>query len=171
MSETRATKSWDELFTEHSQFLEKQNWLSDVSLNSVALVMSEVGETFAELINIDYDISKIQLELADIVLRIFGLYQTEHKPLPDLSADVFVSSYGKYDFLAEIQMHMIETIIHLSHATNAYRKELNSEDMLPYFAQILQNMVNLCAKLNIDLQYLIEKKIELNLQRTHTRKI
>jgi len=155
----------------HFDWVESCGWHNKTVLEALALIASEVGESFQELLSANTG-GKFATELCDITLRIIDLcvllnididsvYQGTH-------ASSSIENWSKYsnsDLLGLI-------CVHLANAINIARKDpLNAE-----FSTELVNIVALCKYVSVvnnnDFELILAQKMALNRKNgTRGRKI
>lgn len=156
-----ALKSLNETAKSHFDWVESCGWHNKTVLEALALIASEVGESFQELLSANTG-EKFATELCDITLRIIDLcvllaidIDSVYKELQSSTSIKNWSERSNSDLLGLI-------CVHLANSINIARKDsLNAE-----FATELVAIVALCKYVSVinnnDFELILAQKMELN---------
>lgn len=155
----------------HFDWVEACGWHNKTVLEALALIASEVGESFQELLNDDTG-EKFATELCDITLRIIDLcvllaidIDSVYQELQSSNSIKNWSEHSNSDLLGLI-------CVHLANAINIARKDPLSTE----FAKELVTIVALARYLSVindnKFELILAKKMDLNAKNgTRGRKI
>lgn len=159
----------NEIAQTHFRWVEACGWHNKTVLEALALIASEVGESFQELLNNDTG-SKFATELCDITLRIIDLCVL-------LSIDIDKSYSEELSGMAVdshlSNEHLLGLIcVHLAKAVNIARKSPNQSIFGIELVSIVVICKYLCVRNKNDFEDLLSKKMLINAKNgTRGRKV
>lgn len=158
--------NWNDIAAQHYDWVERMGWHNKTTLESLALIASEVGESAAECLG-EVPTKAFGEELADIVLRTIDLAHTHQLDVDALTADAPQAwkTHGLFSRHAELAINMGEWV-------NTARKEQLGPEFARCTGVVLCRVMALAGEAGIDLRSEVLQKMHLNEQRgTRGRRI
>lgn len=156
----------NELAEKHYAWVERMGWHNKSTLESFALIASEVGEAIEALLYCKGN-EAVGEELADIVLRIADLAVETGR---DLDALVAAASPERNTLYASEELG--EIMVDVAHGINACRKDTLGEDFDRALGSIVARVMEFADRQEIDFKAAILAKMSLNTVRgTRGRRI
>lgn len=152
------------LAAKHFQWVERMGWHNKTDLESLALITSEVGETFDEILDDEELSPAFGEELADIILRTLDLAH-----LHGLDLDASALKLGQPAMRGEpARTGLARLVPEIARAVNACRGAEPAEPFGPALTRIVQIVFALAQWHGVDLLGEIERKMDKN-ERNGTR--
>lgn len=149
----------NELAQTHYQWVEKMNWHNKTTLESLALIASEIGECAYEYMD-DKATSNFGEELADIMLRVLDL---GHLNNVDLNKEINNSTVNwRYK---DIPKMFMQIFYEFGELTNTARKETLGDNFHQSLGLFSKHVIEFAIFNKIDLEKEILLKININKQR------
>lgn len=143
----------------HYDWVERMNWHNKTTLESLALIGSEIGEVAEECLSGQLT-NHFGEELADIFLRVGDLALTEKVDLEALMKNTEITwrtnSYSGY---------INELMIEWANWVNTARKKELGEDFVIFLGKVLKRVFSLAEMTQINIFEEIIKKIAINEKR------
>lgn len=158
--------SLNEIALKNHAWVERMGWHNKSTLESFALIASEVGEAIEALLY-GKDEDLIGEELADIVLRISDLAVATGR---DLEALVEAANPERNTLYASEEL--AEIMVDVARGINACRKESLGDDFDNALGAITSRVLEFADRQDLDLKMAINRKMAVNEMRgTRGRKI
>jgi NTP pyrophosphatase (non-canonical NTP hydrolase) len=158
--------NWNAIAAKHFDWVERMGWHNKTTLESLALIASEIGEAANECLDGAYT-GHFGEELADIVLRTADLAHTEVVDLAAVVAGATVQwrVRGRVEDFAEVMVDMAKWL-------NTARKESLGPDFSECMGRVMRRVLDMADSAHVDLQAQVLRKMEINEQRgTRGRRI
>lgn len=163
--------SLNEIAQTHFNWVESCGWHNKTVLEALALIASEVGESFQELLNKNTS-EKFATELCDITLRVIDLCVLLSFDIDKIYTDI-VTSMPVSEFENFSNSDLLGLIcVHLSKAVNIARKNPNQSDFGFELVTVVALCKYICVKNFNNFEELLAQKMLLNAKNgTRGRKI
>ncbi|MDO9179557.1 MAG: hypothetical protein Q7U16_14750 [Agitococcus sp.] len=156
---------------QHYDWVERMGWHNKNSLETLALIGSEVGESVDECLG-KYPTDKFGMELADIVLRVVDFAKVQSLDLISLMA-LAKQKEGHSLFAGTSPLEVLAFMSSdLAKAVNTCRGAAPTEELGSHLANVLVRVQHLAAWQGVNLELEIDDKLALNEKRgTRGRRI
>ena len=162
----QTVKSLNEIGAQHFDWVERMGWHNKTTLESIALIASEVGEAAAECQG-ERPTSAYGEELADIVLRTTDLAQTHGIDLDQAVEQAEVTWQDP-----SLRGAFAELMVDIAHWINTARGHTIEADFAQAMGRVMRRIIDMAERANVDLEAETRRKMEINEKRgTRGRRI